>query len=415
MVNQATNIRGPVILLKDSITLLKKNIASLTIIVLMPTILLFLSAIILVSYATYVQNLTNPTFDKRFMLFGNATTIYRSDIPYELLILISCTLLFFGLVWTQVLIYARAIKNPPAASFIEAIRFGFSKILPASWSALLTMVLTSTVVGAFNLLILFALMALTTGQTYSQSREILVIVIFVLMVFSSYCIMLPFSMASYISICENTSGLLALMKSREYMHHRLRAVIWRSSFFIIITSIFLLLLVLMPMPHSVTLFLCIFCTVLFYFLYTSAMYEDLRFTNVQLSFDPTRWTKIAYTVLSIIAILMFVGALWVTNFMIRDSISKQYDLSRLNDVENIRTALKEYYPKHNLHYPASLNELVPIYLKKIPKDPETREEYKYTQTQGGVDFMLCSTWNHVTACYPDCSPYSECRDIMNKP
>ena len=74
-------------------------------------------------------------------------------------------------------------------------------------------------------------------------------------------------------------------------------------------------------------------------------------------------------------------------------IEKAKDARKVHDLAQIRTALDTYYNDKNC-YPASLNSLNSegaLYLKEVPKDPDTKNLYPY-QHEGN-----CSQWNVLFA------------------
>jgi hypothetical protein len=60
------------------------------------------------------------------------------------------------------------------------------------------------------------------------------------------------------------------------------------------------------------------------------------------------------------------------------------DYKRKNDLISIRNAIEMYAVDHQGSYPTKLSVLGEPYLKFIPKDPVTNEEYEFKMTSPGV-------------------------------
>lgn len=67
------------------------------------------------------------------------------------------------------------------------------------------------------------------------------------------------------------------------------------------------------------------------------------------------------------------------------------DAERTSDTAKMQTALGYYY-QLNAQYPASLNDLVPKFLKALPLDPKSGDAYVYKQLTNGSDYELCITY-----------------------
>jgi hypothetical protein len=53
------------------------------------------------------------------------------------------------------------------------------------------------------------------------------------------------------------------------------------------------------------------------------------------------------------------------------------DNRRREDIQALYGALQYYYTEHEGVYPQNLSDVIPDYLKQLPKDPKTQEEYTY--------------------------------------
>lgn len=94
---------------------------------------------------------------------------------------------------------------------------------------------------------------------------------------------------------------------------------------------------------------------------------------------------VAFTIIGLILTISLVLLLRPSVFLTRAR-----DAQRIHDIEQIKIALDAYYNDTNC-YPATLAVLASsntVYMKEIPKDPVTNEEYRYT-----VDTNTCPQWN----------------------
>ena len=66
------------------------------------------------------------------------------------------------------------------------------------------------------------------------------------------------------------------------------------------------------------------------------------------------------------------------------------DQTRKNDLYTINSALKSYFVS-NKQSPIDLEELVPNTLPNLPKDPETKEPYKYVLSESQITWVVTAT------------------------
>lgn len=91
---------------------------------------------------------------------------------------------------------------------------------------------------------------------------------------------------------------------------------------------------------------------------------------------------LSFTLVEIIVVITVISILATTSiFSYRTILNASLDSKRKSDIELIRTAL-ETYRSYNSTYPHNLNKLLSdssgrIYLKTIPLDPKTQNNYDY--------------------------------------
>lgn len=118
-----------------------------------------------------------------------------------------------------------------------------------------------------------------------------------------------------------------------------------------------------------------------------------------------------------LVILAVLGGISLTLLSPKKYIDQARDAKRAHDLTQIQSALDAYYNDHNC-YPVSFDELSSgqtIYMKDIPKDPDTDTDYPYeidvgkTCPQWNVLFAKVSTQSNMRSACPleqfsDCIP-----------
>lgn len=74
---------------------------------------------------------------------------------------------------------------------------------------------------------------------------------------------------------------------------------------------------------------------------------------------------------------------------------KAQDVKRQADERQIQSALQLYYLDNNA-YPTTLNQLVPSYLPRVPTDPISSREYRYTLDTKTNSYQFCVTFGSET-------------------
>ncbi len=64
------------------------------------------------------------------------------------------------------------------------------------------------------------------------------------------------------------------------------------------------------------------------------------------------------------------------------------DVVRESELSQTQTALQRYFDQHQ-SYPATLNQLVPVFLTKIPLDPSSQKPFTYSLQPDNFNYQLC--------------------------
>ena len=110
--------------------------------------------------------------------------------------------------------------------------------------------------------------------------------------------------------------------------------------------------------------------------------------------------------LGIIFLLMMIGggilAVYFLNHTKSNIDSGQATESEKGFFTSINAALIQgglvAFNMENKKYPVSLDELVPRYILEIPTDPATNQSYRYSLTEAGVGYNLCTIKNGQDIC-----------------
>lgn len=91
--------------------------------------------------------------------------------------------------------------------------------------------------------------------------------------------------------------------------------------------------------------------------------------------------KTGITVIELLIVITSLGILAVIAASLINpqiQLGKGRDARRKADLQKLRNPLEDFHNDHEC-YPSTLTELLPYYLKEIPKDPETKQEYLYLE------------------------------------
>jgi len=278
---------------------------------------------------------------------------------------------------------------------VEAYRRGRKKIFPLFWTSLL---LTSVIFGGA-----------------------------VLFVIPAFIFLVWFYLTPFILIAEDTKGMTALLKSREYSRGIWGSLLWRI-FFIVLVIILAGLIVfigfgslsflLRDVPYASqiiantisTLFSLYFAPLAMIYLFV--LYTNVRMLKGEIDIKPDRKKKLfifgvaALGLLAIIICLasMFVKVrearkeiegIWKENLQLKQDYQnfiENGDSDRRYDLSHISFELSIYHQKNNV-YPETLELLKPSYGSLNLTDPKTKVSYEYYPLENGQSYRLCC-WKH---------------------
>lgn len=109
--------------------------------------------------------------------------------------------------------------------------------------------------------------------------------------------------------------------------------------------------------------------------------------------------EFSFTLIEIIVVVTIISLLLTgSSISYKTILNSSFDTKRKTDIEEIRVAL-EIYRNNNSTYPTSLEKLTydsagRVYLKKIPKDPKTEQNYSYLVQPTGCNenTIVCTTY-----------------------
>lgn len=281
---------------------------------------------------------------------------------FSLLILLKILFWFIVVIsqtWGQTALLYAIKDNQERIGVVESYRRGWHKIISYWWVLLLTGFI---MFGGFLLLIVPGI------------------------IFSVW-----FSLAIFILIAEDLTGMNALLKSREYVKGKWGGVFWRLFFMgalsLIISSVLNLISWLLQIPFGliITLF-----WVPLAMTYSFLIYSNLKSLKGEIVFAPTSGEKVPFILVAIFGISVIFTMLFSVIFGVFGPVSaRERDKKRQADINQIRSGLELYYVKHN-NYPSSLNELSSEYFLDLPVDPLTKQSYQYQLQQNGTDYKVCA-------------------------
>ncbi len=243
---------------------------------------------------------------------------------------------------------------------------------------------------------------------------------FMLFVVPGIILAVWFSLASYIVISEDISGMDALLKSREYIRGKgwevfslflVMFLLWitisvGAQFGLGILNMIFTAMGLGFIGLILSLFVGIAVTLITPLMtaYSYLIYKHLRGIKAGLIFLPSFGSKIKFIAVGLLGILIGVGMILlpfilfsslssVLGFLLPDygrAQNRAMDASRQANIASLYPPLVMYADEHDNMYPASLYELVPEYTGAIPLDPKTKQPYEYLRLKNGEDFKLCA-------------------------
>ena len=214
----------------------------------------------------------------------------------------------------------------------------------------------------------------------------------------------------YVSIAENTFGMNALLKSREYIRGYFWSVASRVLFILVINQIAFwvssYVFKFFHLPLYIVLIFSVIISIIimiFNLIYGFLLYKNLKSIKGEITLRPSSRNKAFFiicgiigAIIPIILIILYLLFLFVipSNFNTSEKspttpLNYKFGDSPLVANRNlIQAALEKYYSDHGL-YPFSLGELVPKYLSSVPWNPVTRKQYKYALQENGKKYKLC--------------------------
>lgn len=270
---------------------------------------------------------------------------------------------FTGQIWGQTALLYAIKDSQEKIGVVESYRRGWRKIISYWWVSLLVGLITT---GGFFLLVVPGI------------------------IFSIW-----FSLATFILIAEDLTGMKALLKSREYVRGKWGSIFWRFLFInglslVASAPIFIFSFLKIPFTEEASRFIIgLFLTPLVT-TYSFLIYSNLRALKGEIVFASAKGKKVALILISIIGILIIPAILSsIVLSSLGSAREKARDARRQADIMQIRTGLEIYYMDHN-SYPFSLNELSPAILPSMKVDPSTNQPYQYQLQPNGTDYKVCA-------------------------
>lgn len=339
---------GSIALLRESLSIYKQRIWTFLGIILIPLIVV-ISLLIAAPFAVQL-------FTKSIIL---AISIFLSGI----------IVVVITQIWSQTALLYAITKSEEKIGVKEAYRRGWHKILSYLWVVFLTGLITF---GGFALFFVPGL------------------------IFSIW-----FSLAVFVLIAEDTRGMNALLKSKEYVKGHWWGVLWRffviGVFLAVVSGLLLLIFAFVPAIQEIGGTLVSFVLTPLGLTFSFLIYRNLKSLKGEFAFEPTGKTKAGFIAVAIFGLfvpLLIIAMIFFTSFSPGSARGQARDARRAADARNIQMALEFYYDTKNA-YPASLDELAPEYLPELPTDPKTEDSYEYSVKQGGTSYELCVNYEKL--------------------
>lgn len=221
------------------------------------------------------------------------------------------------------------------------------------------------------------------------------------------------SMTLYIFVVEDKKGVEALERSTSLVKGNTWGIVGRLLAMLVITFAVFIPVGALLGGENPSGFENLIQTVLnllympFAYAYYYLIYKDLVKIKGSTKKESFGWIK-AFIGLGVVALALLVGLIFFLIYQVMPSymdsqtadyndamvktpreFNEDYDAMRRSDIDYIRAAL-ELYNSDFADYPGDISELSEEeYLLVLPKDPETKEPYKYTYL--GDDYQICAT------------------------
>lgn len=88
-----------------------------------------------------------------------------------------------------------------------------------------------------------------------------------------------------------------------------------------------------------------------------------------------------FTLVELLVVIAIIGVLaTLVLLQLGTARARARDTKRIADVNQIRSAVEQYFEDNNGHYPTDFTGLAPKYITRVPTDPLTGDAYKYAYT-----------------------------------
>ncbi|MBI4100273.1 hypothetical protein HY439_00840 [Candidatus Microgenomates bacterium] len=353
---------GPIALLKEAWEIYKKSWRTFLVIVLIPTL-----AQLLIWGLIAGLGISSGVFFQKTSLESNLPNAAVNVLPNFL----SPGLLFFLIPLTVIIIIATiAVQFWSEAALIFAINGAGEKIG----------VKDSYQKGRSKIIPLF-LLSLLSG--------LIVMGGFIFFIIPGIIFSVWFTFSRYLLVLENTGGLGALLKSREYVRGKWWPVLWRLFVLGLFNGLFYIIAaIIFPFLNLFTnLFIGPLTSV-----YLLLLYKHTKSIKGEMAVIAGK-TKLILILAGIFGFLIIplsiVAAIISVALNPAKQINKtQNDPVRIVNQIQIQQALNQYFLATG-YYPPSLSQLAPQYLKTVPTDPKTKFPYQYILQPDGKDYQLC--------------------------
>ncbi|MBI2670271.1 MAG: hypothetical protein HYX20_03970 [Candidatus Yanofskybacteria bacterium] len=200
---------------------------------------------------------------------------------------LAALVMFLVQFWGQAALMFAIVNNKEEIGFIESYRKGWHKILSLWW---VTILMAFVTLGGY-------LLAIIPGIIFT----------------------VWFSLSALVLIAENSRGMDALLKSREYVRGRWWTVLGRNIFiglfyfvvFLISTLLFLFVFKV-PLVSQVVNFIIIITLAPLALIYMFLMYQNLRSLRGEVDLAPTKKSRTTFIIIAVLGIVaIFALLFWV--------------------------------------------------------------------------------------------------------
>lgn len=164
---------------------------------------------------------------------------------------------------------------------------------------------------------------------------------FLLLIIPGIIFTVWFSLAMFVLVAEDLKGMNALLKSREYVRGIWGGIFWRFFFigalYLIISSVpvFIFSFLKIPLGAEISRFVIgLFLTPLV-MTYSFLVYSNIKAVKGEITFAPTRGQRTTFGVIAILGILAIPAFIFLTTFLIFNSIR-----GKVSDV-NLKTNIEQ--------------------------------------------------------------------------